>query len=215
MKNLIIISAGAFGREVHDIARDIRRGAGGDCPWKIAGFLDDRAGILECKGREDTPVLGCAETYIPREGDLFVCAIGKPSVRRHYAAMLRARGGKFATLRDPWTRLGNNTVLGDGSVVGPFCTISCDVEVAYDTMFLAHATIGHDVKIGHSCQIGAYTFVGGRTIIGDEVTIHPHSAILPGISIGNHAVIGIGSIVVCDVAEGATVFGSPARPVAT
>ena len=115
MKRLIIISAGAFGREVRDIARDIRREAGGGCPWTIAGFLDDRDGILEGTGCEDTPILGSPETYTPRGDDLFVCPIGDPSVRRHYSGMLRAKGAEFATLQDPWTRIGSNTLLGDGS----------------------------------------------------------------------------------------------------
>jgi serine acetyltransferase len=52
-------------------------------------------------------------------------------------------------------------------------------------------------------------------VIGDEVTIHPHTAISPGITIGDRATIGAGSIVLADVANDATVFGSPARPVAT
>jgi sugar O-acyltransferase (sialic acid O-acetyltransferase NeuD family) len=214
MKRLIIISAGAFGREVRDIARDIRREAGKDCPWEIAGFLDDRDGILEGTGCEDTPILGSPETYAPRQGDLFICAIGEPSIRRHYADMLRAKGGEFVALRDPWTRIGSNTVLSFGSVVGPFCAISCDIEVGSDTMITAHVTIGHDVKIGHCCQIGASVFIGGRAVIGDDVTLHPHAAILPGVKVGDGAVVGAGAVVVSDVPAVQRVFGVPARRIA-
>jgi sugar O-acyltransferase (sialic acid O-acetyltransferase NeuD family) len=214
MKRLIIISAGAFGREVRDIARDIRRDAGGGCPWEVGGFLDDRAGILEGKGCEDTPILGSPETYTPRQGDLFICAIGEPSVRRYYAGMLRAKGGEFAALRDAWTRVGSNTAFGNGSVIGPFCAISCDVEVGSDTIITAHVTIGHDVKIGRCCQIGASVFIGGGAVIGDDVTLHPHAAILPGIKVGDGAVVGAGAAVVFDVPEVQRVFGVPARRIA-
>jgi sugar O-acyltransferase (sialic acid O-acetyltransferase NeuD family) len=214
MKRLIIISAGAFGREVHDMARDIRRDAGGGCPWEVGGFLDDRTGILEGKGCADTPILGSPETYTPRQGDLFVCAIGQPSVRRRYSEMLRTKGGEFAVLLDPWTRVGSGTVLGDGSVVGPFCAVSCDIEVGSDTMITAHVTIGHDVKIGRCCQIGASVFIGGGTVIGDDVTLHPHAVILPGIKVGDGAVVGAGAAVVSDVPAVQKVFGVPARRIA-
>lgn len=214
MKRLIIISAGAFGREVRDIARDIRRDAGNTCPWEIAGFLDDRKGILGTTGCEDTPILASPETYTPRNGDLFVCAIGDLSVRRHYAGMLRAKGGEFAVLRDPMTRVGSNTALGDGSVVGPFCAISCDVKVGSDTMITAHVTLGHDVKIGCCCQIGASVFVGGGAMIGDDVALYPHAVILPGVRVGDGAVVGAGAAVVSDVPAAQRVFGVPARKIA-
>jgi sugar O-acyltransferase (sialic acid O-acetyltransferase NeuD family) len=214
MKRLIIISAGAFGREVRDMARDIRRDAGKDCPWEIAGFLDDRDGILEGTGCANTPILGAPETYTPREEDLFICAIGEPSVRRHYAGILRAKGGEFVALRDPWTRVGSNTAFGDGSLVGPFCAISCDIEVGSDTMITAHVTIGHDVKIGRCCQIGASVFIGGGAVIGDDVTLHPHAVILPGVKVGDGAVVGAGAAVVSDVPAVQRVFGVPARRIA-
>ncbi len=43
--------------------------------------------------------------------------------------------------------------------------------------------------------------------------IHPSATILPGLNIGDEAVIGAGSVVLNDVKEGDTVFGVPARVV--
>lgn len=47
--------------------------------------------------------------------------------------------------------------------------------------------------------------------IGKHAIVHPHATILPGIHIGDAAVVGAGSVVVKDVPAGASVFGNPAR----
>jgi maltose O-acetyltransferase len=53
----------------------------------------------------------------------------------------------------------------------------------------------------------------GRPIcIGRNVWISGGSIIVPGVSIGDHALIGVGSVVTRDVPVGATAFGNPARP---
>jgi maltose O-acetyltransferase len=48
--------------------------------------------------------------------------------------------------------------------------------------------------------------------IGRDVWIGGGAIILPGVTVGDEAVIGAGSVVTRDVAPGATVFGNPARP---
>lgn len=212
-KRLIIISAGAFGREVRDIARDIAANEGDKCAWEFAGFLDDRKDILKGKNAEEDAILGAPSDYYPQKDDLFICAIGDPKVRRKYADMIRARNGEFATLIEPWSRIGRNAQIGDGCLIGPFCAISCDLSIGADTMITAHVTIGHDVTIGRSCQVGAYAFIGGGAELGNEVTVHPHAVVLPGIRIGEGAVVGAGSVVLGNSTEGATIFGVPARQV--
>lgn len=210
-KRLIIISAGAFGREMRDIARDIAANEGDKCPWEFAGFLDNRNDILTSKNAVDPAILCDPHRYQPRENDLFICAIGDPKVRREYAEILRSKRGNFATLIDPWSRVGRNAEIGDGCLVGPFCVISCDLSIGSDTMIMAHVTIGHDVTIGCSCHIGAYAFVGGGAVLGDEVTVHPHAVVLPGVVVGSGSTIGAGSLVMSQVKDHETVFGLPAR----
>ncbi len=53
----------------------------------------------------------------------------------------------------------------------------------------------------------------GRPVsIGRNVWIGGGALILPGVNIGDDAIIGAGSVVTRDVAAGATVAGNPARP---
>jgi len=48
-------------------------------------------------------------------------------------------------------------------------------------------------------------------MIGRNVWIGAGALILPGVSIGDDAIVGAGSVVTRDVAAGATVVGNPAR----
>jgi maltose O-acetyltransferase len=50
-------------------------------------------------------------------------------------------------------------------------------------------------------RIGRHVWIGGGAII------------LPGVTIGDEAVIGAGSVVTRNVAAGVTVAGNPARPI--
>jgi len=52
-----------------------------------------------------------------------------------------------------------------------------------------------------------------KTTIGKDVAIGTNSTILAGVTIGDGAMIGAGSVVTHDVPAGATVCGVPARPI--
>ena len=82
-----------------------------------------------------------------------------------------------------------------------------------------------DIKIGHHCLLGHYTLlldnngVEGREVptpsapvaIGDHVWIGSHVIILPGVSIGHHAVVGAGSVVTESIPPRCLAVGNPAR----
>src|SRR5690606_14967223 len=50
-----------------------------------------------------------------------------------------------------------------------------------------------------------------KTRVGRGASIGGGATILPGVTIGEHAMIGAGSVVVADVAPGQIVLGNPAR----
>jgi maltose O-acetyltransferase len=54
---------------------------------------------------------------------------------------------------------------------------------------------------------------GGDVVIGDRVWIGYRAIVLPGVSIGEGAVVGAGAVVTKDVEPCAIVAGNPARKV--
>ena len=72
MKNLIIIGARGFGREVSDLAQYC---IGYKSEFVIKGFLDDDNEILD-KFIGYPPIIDSVENYAIEENDIFICEIG-------------------------------------------------------------------------------------------------------------------------------------------
>ena len=74
-----------------------------------------------------------------------------------------------------------------------------------------------DTVIGADCTLRQGVTIGNREaggpvpVLGDGVDVGAYAQLLGGIRIGNGARIGALSVVLCDVPDGATAVGSPAR----
>jgi sugar O-acyltransferase (sialic acid O-acetyltransferase NeuD family) len=205
--HLIVVSAGGFGRNVVSIAR---QDAAFGKAWDVKGFLDDRPGV---QGLPDVPVLGDPLTYRVQEGDIFVCALGDPAARRKYSASLDAQGADFIVLR-PSLSAGERVSIGRGCLFEPNVSIGADAALGAFVTVLSTTILGYGVRVGDYSQIGSFVFCGGGAQIGRDVVIHPHATVLPGVKVGDGAVIGAGSVVIRDVPAGVTMIGNPAKPFA-
>lgn len=104
--------------------------------------------------------------------------------------------------------VGDNSQIGERSQNGAYTTIGADVIMAPDVIIwtISHAFSRTDIPIN---QQGA-TEIQPVTI-GDDVWLGQRAIIKPGVTVGNHAIIGAGSIVTKDIPEWAIVAGNPAR----
>jgi maltose O-acetyltransferase len=82
--------------------------------------------------------------------------------------------------------------------------------------------VGNDVSIGpeaailtlgHDPQSPDFVDKGGEVTLGDRVWVCYRAIILPGVRIGEGAVVGAGAVVSRDVEPYSIVAGSPAKPV--
>lgn len=207
--NLVIVSAGKFGREVLSWVNDA---IGAGAPWRVKGFLDDRSHALEGKGY-DVPILGPVESYAPASDEVFIAAIGEPQPKRKYCTQLLARGARFANLIHPLARVGQNVQLGQGLIMPPFSSITCDAHVGSFVSFGLFSGTAHDTVIGDWCQLSGHCGINGNAILEEGVFLGSHAAILPRVKVGAWAFIGAGSVVIRNVKPRTKVFGNPAMQI--
>lgn len=205
-RNLWIIGAGGFGREVFSMTHSAR---GADVEWRVAGFLNDIKDSLA--GFDGFPLIADGTDYEPQRDDLFICAIGDVHGRRVVCEKFRARNAEFTNVISERALISGAAQLGRGIIVEALTGIAANAEVGDFTTILGHSTIGHDVKIGRYSQISPYCDIHGWVEIGEGCLIGSHAVILTKIKIGDGATIGAGSVVISDVPAGATVFGVPAK----
>lgn len=70
--------------------------------------------------------------------------------------------------------------------------------------------ISHNVVIGRHAAVIAQSMVGGSAVIGDYCWLAPAAIIMNQAKVGPRATVGLGAVVVKDVADGQTVMGAPA-----
>ena len=86
---------------------------------------------------------------------------------------------------------------------------------AFTAIFAHHGVeIGDEVQIGSHCSIYSSNTednTSGKVTIGKGVMIGTHSTIMPGVTIGERAIIGAYSFVKRDIPAGALAYGIPAK----
>jgi len=107
---------------------------------------------------------------------------------------------------------------GDKLIVGKFCQIAKGVEFVMN---------GANHQMNSASTFPFYIFEGwnekppslgdlplkGDTVVGNDVWIGENVVILPGVRIGDGAIIGMRSVVARDVAPYTIVAGNPAKPI--
>ncbi len=208
MKQLVLIGAGSFGREIYHWLPSCR---GYGTEWEFKGFIDNSMTRLDAYGMGHL-ILSLIQDYSPAGNDVFLCTLAEPEWKKRYTDLIHSRGGQFCNILHHRAEIGSTVRLGTGIFIAPFTVLTCDNRVGDHTTVNAFAAIGHDCSVGNYCHINSFVLLGGGSKLGDGVTVHPGATVIPGKSVGDYSVVGASSLVIRNVPPGITVFGSPATP---
>ena len=119
------------------------------------------------------------------------------------------------------TSIGTFVEIQKGAKIGARCKIQSHSFICEGVTIEDEVFIGHNVNFLNDRYPAATTADGRvkkdsdwkleRTTVKRRAAIGTAAVILPGLTIGEAAVVGAGAVVTTDVPPGATVVGNPAR----
>lgn len=208
MKNLIIVGASGFGREVVQWVEDINAVKP---EWKILGFIDDNPKALDgC--RCDYHILGTINDWQPKENEYFACAVAIPSVKYKVVRTLLDKGAQFATIIHPSALVNKYSQIGEGVIITPRSSVTADTKIGNYVSILGSG-VGHDASIGDYSTLSGRCSINGHVQVGRMVYVACGVSVAPSKKIGDGAYVGIGSVVISNIKAGVKVFGNPAKKV--
>lgn len=135
------------------------------------------------------------------------------------SAVLRTAGAKLLGMQIAptakvyrWREVRNaqNVTIGDGSIIGLWATMDGREGITIGK----YVNLSSEVALWtlqHDYNDPAFATSGGPIVIGDRAWISFRATILPGVTIGEGAVVAAGAVVTKDVPAFAVVGGVPAK----
>ncbi|MFS0647105.1 acyltransferase [Siminovitchia sp. 179-K 8D1 HS] len=133
-------------------------------------------------------------------------------VVRNFVVIQIARYTPFLAMKNWLYRVFLNVKVGENT--------SFALMVMLDVMFPEKISVGKNSIIGYNTTILAHEYLIeeyrlGDVVIGNEVMIGANSTILPGVTIGDGAIVSAGTLVHKDVPAGSFAGGNPMRVIYT
>jgi sugar O-acyltransferase (sialic acid O-acetyltransferase NeuD family) len=208
-RDIVIIGASGFGKEVAFLIEDINR-AGGD--YRLLGFLDD----AESKWGStclDIPVLGALDWLRERADVCAVVGIGDPDVRSRIVARLDDMGIACPTLIHPSVVSHASNRFGDGAVVCAGNVLTVEICVGRHVHLNLCNTVGHGAVLGDFSTVYPGVNISGDVTLGERVSLGTGGQVLQGVTVGPGTFVGAGATVTRDLPGGVIAVGTPAKPI--
>jgi sugar O-acyltransferase (sialic acid O-acetyltransferase NeuD family) len=201
--NWYIYGAGGLGIEVADIIRSSSRAANQE--FNLV-FIDDFSTEKMIYGLNVVRL-----EDISGEPAIATVASGEPQVRLSLRNRLVNTRLKLASVSDSTARVSPSTMIAEGVIISPFCSISSRAKIDINSTINTMTIIGHDVTIGEDCSISSMVNLGGTVKVGARTYVGMGALIKEGVQIGDDVIIGMGSVVYSDIPSGMIALGNPAR----
>lgn len=209
MKDLYIIGAGGFGKEVAWLVERINET---EKTWNIKGFIDDT------KSRGDShagySVVGDERFLkeIAEHREVYaVCAVGAAQARKQIVERLKDSKVRFATVIDPSVVIANRVKVGEGAIICANSVLAVDSSIGNHVVINISSVIGHDDIIEDFVTVHPSVNVSGNVTVGNTSELGTGTRIIPGKTIAPNTIVGAGAVVIKNITESGTYVGVPAK----
>lgn len=210
MKDIVIIGAGGVGRETSMLIEDINQVKR---QWNILGYIDDDEN-LSGKLIHGYKVIGSTDWLNRVNKEIYVvCTVSNPEVKKRIISRLKNSNIRYATLIHPTAVLSRYVNIAEDVIVQAYCVIITNVTIGNHVQLNPQCGIGHDSIIGDYSSLYWNVNISGNVRVGIGCTLGTKTTVLQGRSIGDWAITGSCSNIVCDIPANCTAVGNPAKPI--
>lgn len=204
-KNLVILGAGGFAREVlFHLSSPLF--------WYNynINFVDDVTDTKEVVLKNGTfPVI---KDWNFRPKSEFIVGIGSPKAKQIMVAKALEKGLKPTETFIHSRALVQDASVGKGGIICPGVVVTTNVKIGDYVILNLNSTVGHDAILGDYCTVNPGCSVSGNTEMGDCVTLGTGTVTREKSKIARGVTTGANSTVIKDILEeNVTVIGTPAK----
>ena len=203
-KNILIVGAGGFGREVFFWAKDTFSSSLYNLKGFIVSTLDKQLPKLSL------PIFH-EEAYSININDYFLMAIGNPDIKKKAYGNLYLKGANFISLIHPSSIVLPTAKIGKGIIICPYSIISDNVILEDFTSVNLSVTIGHDAVIKSFSTLSPHVSIGGQSIIGSLCLIGSNASVSPKVILGDKSRVAANSFVCHNTSIGSLIIGVPGK----
>lgn len=118
---------------------------------------------------------------------------------------------RFARVIHPTAVVSDHSEIGKGVVIMPLCVIGPGAKIDDHSVVYAQALVGHDSHLGEMVFVANNASIGAHISIERGVHIGSNASLLEKIQLHEFSLVGLGSVVLKDVAPFSKVAGIPAK----
>jgi hypothetical protein len=208
---IVIVGAGGFGREAHDVIEAINSARSRE-RYEFLGFLADYIDNPQLIVGRGALLGGVSYLEELPAGTRYVIGIGNSAARKRIDGEASALGLHPATLVHPSVTMSRHSVeLGPGTILCSHVSLTTAIRLGRHVHVNLNSTIGHDAVIHDYVTINPGVNISGNVVLEQEVTIGTGATVIQKLTIGAGSTIGAGAAVVRDIPSGVTAVGIPAK----
>jgi sugar O-acyltransferase (sialic acid O-acetyltransferase NeuD family) len=141
-----------------------------------------------------------------------VVAIGNNEIRQQKIELLQKNNFNLITLVHPTAIISQYATIAAGTVVFAGAIINAFAKVGAGCIINTAAVVEHDCIINDFAHICPNVALAGGVVAGTKSWVGIGSQVKQLVTIGDNSLIGAGSIVIKNIPDNVTAFGSPAVP---
>lgn len=200
MRDLIILGTGVHGSEMAEI---VERVNAVKKTWRLVGFIAAARG--EARGEKcGLKILGAADAIADYPQAQFVPDNEWP---REIPVPMES----LVSLADPSAFVSRTAAIGRGCVIYPHCYVGYNAKIGDYVFCLDGCVVNHDcviedrVVMASAVTLAGYVHVEADSYMGQSSTVRQY------LRIGKGSLVGMGAVVVKDVAPKSVMAGNPAK----